>query len=364
MREAMRIAFLLLRRLVRLEEMRAGRVPTEFAYGAVEMAARGEVECIEIDPYAEHSWLDALPGAKSVLGKTEPRHFRVAARLCERLNGFDCVVSMCAKTASALGWFARRGRLRPPIVAIRCGVINERLNPLALRVQRALVHASHSILFGEGEYRPFLDEFKLRAEQVTVNQFGVDAEFWRPGGGRGDFVLSVGNDPQRDFSTLLDAAGTIATPIRIITTRKLPEPLPPNVTVQRGALSSREFSDPELRDLYRQARCVVTPLRETFQPSGQSSTLQAMACGTPVVLTRTRGLWSSAMMRDGENVALCAPGDSAALGEKVRGLLADSARAERMGAAARATVEREANIGAFARRLEETCQLVVSRSRI
>ena len=41
MREAMRIAFLLLRRLVRLEEMRAGRVPTEFAYGAVEMAARG-----------------------------------------------------------------------------------------------------------------------------------------------------------------------------------------------------------------------------------------------------------------------------------------------------------------------------------
>jgi hypothetical protein len=35
-----------------------------------------------------------------------------------------------------------------------------------------------------------------------------------------------------------------------------------------------------------------------------------------------------------------------------------------MGAAARATVEREANIGAFARRLEETCQSVVSRSRI
>ena len=359
----MRIAFLLLRRLVRLDEMRAGRAPTEFAYGALEMAARGDVECIEIDPYGEHGWLDALPGAKLVLGKTEPRHFRVARRLCERLNAFDCVVSMCAKTASALGWFARRGLLLPPIVAIRCGVINERLNPLALRVQRALVHASHSILFGEGEYRPFLDEFKLCAEQVTVNQFGVDPDFWHPGGERGDFVLSVGNDPQRDFSTLLDAAPEIAAPIRIITTRKLREPLPPNVTVQRGALSSREFSDTEMRELYQRARCVVTPLRETFQPSGQSSTLQAMACGTPVVLTRTRGLWSSAMMRDGENVALCAPGDSAGLAAQVRGLLGDSARAARMGAAARETVEREANIGAFARRLEETCRVVVNRHR-
>ena len=359
----MRIAFLLLRRLVRLDEMRAGRAPTEFAYGALEMAARGDVECIEIDPYGEHGWLDALPGAKLVLGKTEPRHFRTARRLCERLNAFDCVVSMCAKTASALGWFARRGRLRPPIIAIRCGVINERLNPLALRVQRPLVHASHSILFGEGEYRPFLDEFKLRAEQVTVNQFGVDPEFWHPGGERSDYVLSVGNDPQRDFSTLLDAAPAIAAPVSIITTRKLREPLPPNVTVQRGALSSREFSDAELRELYQRARCVVTPLRETFQPSGQSSTLQAMACGTPVVLTRTRGLWSSAMMRDGENVALCAPGDSADLAAKVRSLLDDTTRAARTGAAARETVEREANIGAFAQRLEETCRMVVSRSR-
>ena len=355
----MRIAFLLLRRLVRLDEMRAGRAPTEFAYGALEMAARGDVECIEIDPYGEHGWLDALPGTKLVLGKTEPRHFRVARTLCERLNAFDCVVSMCAKTASALGWFARRGRLRPPIVAIRCGVINERLNPLALRVQRALVHASHSILFGEGEYRPFLDEFKLRAEQVTVNQFGVDPEFWHPGGERGDYVLSVGNDPQRDFSTLLDAASAIAAPIRIITTRKLREPLPPNVTVQRGALSSREFSDTEMRELYQRARCVVTPLRETFQPSGQSSTLQAMACGTPVVLTRTRGLWSSAMMRDGDNVLLAEPGDSAALAAHVRRLLGDPAAVEEIGAAARATVEREASIGAFAARLETTCRRVV-----
>ncbi|MCE9611243.1 MAG: glycosyltransferase family 4 protein [Chthoniobacter sp.] len=356
----MRIAFLLLRRLVRIEDMRAGRAPTEFAYGALEMAARGAVECIEIDPYGEHGWLDALPGAKLVLGKTEPRHFRVARQLCERLNAFDCVVSMCAKTASALGWFARRGKLRPPIVAIRCGVINERLNPLALRVQRALVHASHSILFGEGEYRPFLDEFKLGADQVTVNQFGVDARFWRPGGERGDFLLSVGNDSQRDFSALLDAAFAIPAPIRIITTRKLREPLPPNVTVQRGALSSREFTDAELRDLYQRARCVVTPLRETYQPSGQSSTLQAMACGTPVVLTRTRGLWSSAMMRDGDNVLLTAPGDSTALSANVRRLLDDPVAAERIGTAARATVENEASIVAFAERLEATCRRVTA----
>ena len=38
--------------------------------------------------------------------------------------------------------------------------------------------------------------------------------------------------------------------------------------------------------------CNSTLLKNVFQPSGYSVTLQAMACGKPVILTKTRGLWA------------------------------------------------------------------------
>ena len=50
---------------------------------------------------------------------------------------------------------------------------------------------------------------------------------------------------------------------------------------------------------------------------------------------------------------------SAALAANVRRLFDDPAAAEKIGAAARATVESEASIGAFATRLEATCRRVV-----
>jgi glycosyltransferase involved in cell wall biosynthesis len=90
-------------------------------------------------------------------------------------------------------------------------------------------------------------------------------------------------------------------------------------------------------------------------------TLQAMARGRPVVLTRTRGLWRPAALHDGENVVLVPPADAADLARAVDALLADGSRAARIGAAARASISRDATVEAYAERLLEVCRLALAR---
>ena len=103
------------------------------------------------------------------------------------------------------------------------------------------------------------------------------------------------------------------------------------------------------------------PVLDVPQPSGQSATLQAMACARPVVLTRTRGLWSPEAMRDGENVLLTGPGDAEELARAIRSLLDDRDRGAAIGSAARDEVERNASVSAYAERLLEVCRLAHER---
>ncbi len=121
------------------------------------------------------------------------------------------------------------------------------------------------------------------------------------------------------------------------------------------------LTDDEVRDLYGGAAAVVVPTKDVPQPSGQSVTLQAMACARPVVLTRTRGLWAPESLRDGQNVVLTAPADSEALARSVRFLLDDERRASAIGTSARDTVLSEATVEEYADRLLDVCKIAIDR---
>ena len=201
------------------------------------------------------------------------------------------------------------------------------------------------IVLGEGAIDPLLATFNLDAARVAAAPFGVDAGFWSPdeNSARGDFILSVGSDPARDYETLLaaldDLPATIVTRLPLTDTRE---------SVQIAA----DFSDVELRGLYQSARIVVTPLLDVAQPSGQSASLQAMACGAAVILSDTRGLWEREHMRHMENCCLVQPCDVPALRAAMQFLWDNPAHAERIGANARRSIEARYNSRAFAAMLE------------
>ena len=364
----LRLAFLYMKgRIARLPEVERGTAPTEFFYGAIELARMGhEVEHFEIDPdYSAGLAERALgrlwpPSSRPV--KMAPGIVTQSFRLAKELNRADCLVATGGNIAFALAALSMVGIIRKPIIGIQCGVLNFEHGVLRRAVSRMLLRRMHTLLFGDAELEPMRRFFDLPVGAISVNSFGVDTGFWRPDPGtKRDIVLAIGNDGRRDFQTLVDAADRIPAPIHIVTKLPLPDVLPTNVTHHKGSWHGAELSDERVRELYQRARVVVVPLHPSNQPSGQSVTLQAMACGCPVVLTRTAGLWSRAQLTDGTNVIFVPPRDSAQLAENVSRLIADAETAARLRAAGQKTAADFGNIEGFAAEIGWRCADLVAK---
>lgn len=358
----LRVAFLYMKgRVARLPEVERGTAPSEFFYGAIEMARAGYVVSHwEIDLAASPRFADRLlgrlwpPTMRPV--KTEPATVTQVFRLARELNRADCLVATGGNIAFALAALARLGVIRKPIIGIQCGVLNFSHSFLRRHVSRILLRKMHTLLFGESELEPMRRFFDLPADALSVNFFGVDTAFWRPDSAVSrDLVLAVGNDNRRDFQTLIDAAPAISVPIHIVTRLPLPSALPTNVTHHRGSWHGAEISDERMRELYQRALAVVVPLKPSIQPSGQSVTLQAMACGCPVVLTETEGLWSRDHLVDGRDVLFVRPGDSPQLAARIVEAIRDTEAGGAIGRAGRATAERVGNIKTFAAEVARHC---------
>lgn len=359
----MKLAFVYMKgRRERLGEVERGEAPTEFFYGAIELSRQGhEVEHFEIDPDAPDQWTERILGRLCPTSirpvKTTPAVVMQAWRLANALNGMDCIVATGGNIAFALAALACVGVIRVPIVGIQCGVLNFHHGWLRRWISRRLLLRMHTLLFGEAELEPMRRFFDLPAEVISVNAFGVDTQFWRPAApdATRDIVLAIGNDGRRDFGTLVAGADSIALPVHIVTKMTLPSPLPANVTHHRGSWHGAEVSDAQVRELYQRARVVVVPLRPSGQPSGQSVTLQAMACGAPVVLTRTDGLWSSEQLEDGQNILFVPPADPSRLAERIGEVTGNAETTERLSLAGRRTVEQTGSISAFAGQIGAAC---------
>jgi glycosyltransferase involved in cell wall biosynthesis len=168
----------------------------------------------------------------------------------------------------------------------------------------------------------------------------VDTEHFRPDAAAqpGDDVVSVGADPRRDFALLVALARRLPErSFRIVASAdnaRALEALPANVRLEVDVPFSR------VRESLTHARVVALPVRENTYSGATTTLLQAMACGKPVVVTRTAAIASGYRLEDGVNCRLVPPGDLAALEQAVVSVLADRGQAEGLGRRARLTVER------------------------
>ena len=359
----MKIAFIYAKgRLSRINRVTAVHAASEFFYGSLQLMKKGhEVRMFEVDEQAPPSWLqrlgDFFARREWLPSRTHGGLLYHLNTLRPKLQGVDVVVATTTGIAFSIGLLKTLGLVRVPIVAIHCGLVNYHHRFPRRHLNGFLLRRMWTVLYGEGELEAVRRFFSVPKERLSVNQFGVDIDFWSPGdASENDYVLSVGNDGRRDYELLVKVAAQVDCRFIIVTKRPIHAEIPPNVEIIRGDWHAEALTDKELRRLYRQARCVVIPLLESYQPSGQSVCLQAMACGKPVILTRTRGLWSKSMMRDGENVLLVPPGDAQALIRCLQNLLENPFLRKKIGINARDTVCREGNICLFADRLEKVCE--------
>lgn len=344
-----------------------GRAPREFFYGVMDLQERGyDIEQLSsAEPY---------DGPLSALYRGVELAWSHLTRLGLRTHCLDGIqdrmrrarvaVSFTDGFSLTLGHYYRKRRNGAPfLVGCFHGLSDFEnkpaapMRPLVRRmIRRALQRLDHVAFFGPADREFGIARYGLDRDRTSIILFGVDTGFWTPGAVPAeDFVFSMGQDPNRDFATLVGAE--IDVPVRLHTA--LPVVVPPgrsNVTLSSGSYHRSTLTDEDLRDIYRRAMAVVVPLKNVYQPTGYSVTLQAMACGKPVVLSRIRGLWARELLRDGENCLLVPPGDRAALAAAVSHLAGDAALRARLGRAARETVERHFNPAAAAASLEALIQ--------
>jgi glycosyltransferase involved in cell wall biosynthesis len=206
-------------------------------------------------------------------------------------------------------------------------------------ITRSLAGLDHIFFFGPADRDFAIERYGVAPDRSSVFLFGVDTEFWRPLPDEPgeDFVVAIGQDQNRDYDLLAAVPGSH--PTRIVTRQpvKIPAGAAHVKTSVGDFFGSDAMSDSELRQFYNKAVAVIVPLKNVYQPSGYSVTLQALSCGKPVIVSDIKGLWTPGVLKSEENCLLVKPGDASALGEAIGRVRGNAELRWRLGRAARQT---------------------------
>lgn len=207
---------------------------------------------------------------------------------------------------------------------------------------RILKRLDYLIFYGEADRINAINHFKIDPQKTYILKFGVDTNFWVPDNKNSfisKYIFSIGQDPARDFDTLLK----VKTKRKIhIHSSLLKIRNDENFKVTNGSYHEykNSFTDLKIRELYQKSFLVIVPLKDVFQPSGYSVTLQALACGKPVILTLTKGLWAPSLFRHLENCILVSPYKPKEIENAIKFLESDRSIYEKISKNARITAEK------------------------
>ena len=126
-----------------------------------------------------------------------------------------------------------------------------------------------------------------------------------------------------------------------------------NIQVISSSWHDEKLSDLEIKDLILKSLFVVIPLKETIQPSGQSSCLQAMSCGKAVLISNIQGIWDRDLLIHKENIFLVKPCDGKSLIEGIKVLLRENSLRTKIENNGRKLIQEEFNSYKMADNLKE-----------
>jgi glycosyltransferase involved in cell wall biosynthesis len=211
-------------------------------------------------------------------------------------------------------------------------------------------HIDRFLVYSTSEERLAIDELGVAPSKVERIYYHADQEFFKPMNEPIEpSSICAAGQLLRDYDCLIDAVRDLPVKVQIaagspwIDQKLAPQrPLPENV--KWGKLGRFD-----LRALYARSALAVVPIKQNHYQTGIATILEMMAMGKCVIATRTLGQTDTII--DGQTGVYVPPGDPRALREAIQALLADPARAERIGKAARRFMEEQAGLDHFVTRI-------------
>jgi len=201
---------------------------------------------------------------------------------------------------------------------------------------------------------------------------GLDTEAFRPlDGDHGDYILYVGNLlPEKGVAGCLQAFARIAPEfpwLRLVFVGQGPMESRLMRQARDAGLGDRvEFrgrvENSNLTEYYARARACLLPTipLEGIKDGPAYAAQEAMACGTPVIVSDVGGL--AELVQDGVNGLVVPPGDALSISRALRRLLTDKSLSEKLGREGRETIVKNYSLERCAARLEGIYQEVIRES--
>ncbi len=161
------------------------------------------------------------------------------------------------------------------------------------------------IFLSKGEFNQAKMSFKKYKKKFYFVPFCIDTNFWEQENNlNSKSILFIGNDGRREYDFAIKLAENMPEfDFTFVTSNINKNDIrSQNITLIEGQWNKKILSDEEVKNIYNESILTIIPIKDSYQPSGQSVALQSMSMGVPVLITETIGFWDKDVFKDGENI--------------------------------------------------------------
>ena len=161
------------------------------------------------------------------------------------------------------------------------------------------------IFLSKGEFNQAKMSFKKYKKKFYFVPFCIDTNFWEQENNlNSKSILFIGNDGRREYDFAIKLAANMPEfDFTFVTSNINKNDIrSQNITLIEGQWNKKILSDEDVKNIYNESILTIIPIKDSYQPSGQSVALQSMSMGVPVLITETIGFWDKDVFKDGENI--------------------------------------------------------------